>query len=200
MDTPGSISAWVGRLKAGDAVAVEPLWRAYFIRLVELARRQLGACPRAAADEEDAALSAFNSFCRRAQAGRFPDLNDRHDLWQILFMLTTRKAIDLKRGEVLAKRGGGRVRHASAVATDAGKDAFAEITGHEPTPDQAAQMTEECRLLLDGLGDAELRAVAVAKMEGYSNAEIGVRVGKSLATVERKLRLIRKTWQRELGA
>jgi hypothetical protein len=50
-----------------------------------------GNRPRAA-DEEDVALSAFHSFCRDAEAGRFPELGDRKDLWQILVMLTARKA------------------------------------------------------------------------------------------------------------
>ena len=34
------------------------------------------------ADEEDVALSAFDSFCRGAEQGRFPRLDDRDDLWQ----------------------------------------------------------------------------------------------------------------------
>jgi DNA-directed RNA polymerase specialized sigma24 family protein len=197
VDAQGSITAWIGRLKAGDAEAARPLWETYFHRLVELARRKLGDRPRAVADEEDAALSAFDSFCRRAREGRFPDLNDRTDLWQVLFMLTARKAVNLLRGEARAKRGGGQVRHASALAAADDADAFAEVMGAEPTPELAAQVAEECGRLLDGLGDAELRSVAVAKMEGYSNAEIAERLGRSLATVERKLQLIRKTWEKE---
>ena len=200
MDAKGSISVWIDRLKAGQTEAAGPLWRAYFVRLVELARRKLGGRPHAAGDEEDAALSAFKSFCRRAQAGRFPDLNDRHDLWQILLVLTARKVINLVRAEARAKRGGGRVRHASAVAADRDEDAFAAVMGREPTPELAAGVADECRRLLDGLGDAGLRAVAVAKMEGYTNAEIAEQRGVSMATIERKLRLIRKAWEHEVNA
>jgi hypothetical protein len=39
---------------------------------------------RRAADEEDVALSAFNSFCLRAEEGRFLRLDDSDDLWQVL--------------------------------------------------------------------------------------------------------------------
>jgi hypothetical protein len=49
------------------------------------------------ADEEDAALSAFDSFCRRAEQGQFPDLKDRDGLWALLVVLTAHKAADLLR-------------------------------------------------------------------------------------------------------
>ena len=43
-------------------------------------------------------------------AGRFPELDDRQDLWKVLVMLTARKAVDqLRRGHA-QKRGGGLVR------------------------------------------------------------------------------------------
>ena len=32
------------------------------------------------------ALSAFDSFCRGAEQGRFPDLNNRNDLWGMLVL------------------------------------------------------------------------------------------------------------------
>jgi len=60
------------------------LWERYFRRLVGLARKKLRAAPRRAADEEDVALSAFDSFCRGAKLDRFPQLHDRLDVWQLL--------------------------------------------------------------------------------------------------------------------
>ena len=81
MPAPGSVTAWIEQLKAGDAAAAAPLWQGYFRRLVGLARQRLGAAPRGAADEEDVALSAFASFCRAAAQGRFPRLDDRDHLW-----------------------------------------------------------------------------------------------------------------------
>src|ERR1700751_1878035 len=95
MSPPGSVTLWLDGLRKGGSVAARKLWEGYFHRLVELARKRLGALPRAAADEEDVALSAFDSFCQGAAQGRFPRLNDRDDLWQVLFLLTQRKAIDL---------------------------------------------------------------------------------------------------------
>ena len=101
-----SVTHWLGQLKAGDPAAAGPLWERYFPKLVELARARLAGFPRRAADEEDVALSAFDSFCRDAAAGRLPRLDDRDDLWRVLLLITSQKALDLVRHESAAKRGG----------------------------------------------------------------------------------------------
>ena len=192
MPTPGSVTVWIEQLKSGDVAAASPLWQGYFRRLVGLARQRLGAAPRRVADEEDVALSAFASFCRAVAQGGFPRLDDRDDLWQVLFMLTARKAGRQIRHEQAAKRDWRKTRHASAL-----EDAAAvEVPGREPTPEDAAQVADEVRLLLRGL-DADQRVVAVAKMEGYSNAEIAALLSVTERTVERRLKVIRKLWKRK---
>src|SRR5262249_14633252 len=84
MSPEGSGTHWLGPLKAGDAAAAQPLWERYFRRLAGLARKKLQGSPRLAADGEDVAQSAFKSFYRGAEQGRFPDLRDRDDLWRLL--------------------------------------------------------------------------------------------------------------------
>jgi DNA-directed RNA polymerase specialized sigma24 family protein len=203
MSTTGSVTYWIGQFKAGERAAVQKLWEGYFRRLVGLARERLRSAPRQAADEEDVALSAFDSFCLAAEQGRFPRLEDRDDLWQVLVVLTVRKAANLVKYETRQKRGEGRVRHASALpgGEESGEGAlFADLIGREPDPALAAQVAEECRRLLDRLGDPELRAVALAKMEGHTNDEIAAAQGRSTGTIERKLQLIRAIWADEPGA
>jgi hypothetical protein len=104
----GSITLCVDQLKRGDRDAAPLVWQRYFHRLVALARARPHAVPWRAADEEDVALSAFDSFFRRAERGQFPGLEDRDDLWQVLFVLTVRKAANLAKLQGRAKRGGGR--------------------------------------------------------------------------------------------
>jgi DNA-directed RNA polymerase specialized sigma24 family protein len=190
----GSVSYWIGRLKAGDPDAAQQLWEGYFQRLVGLARARLVAAPRRAADEEDVALSAFDSFCRGAKEGRFPRLGDRDDLWQLLVLLTARKASNLARDERRQRRGGGRVRNASALGDEPGLD---ELYGREPDPGFAAQVAEECRNLIGRLEDPTLQAIALWKMEGYSNEEVAGKLNRSVGTIERKLQLIRRIWRGE---
>ena len=107
MPSDGSVSHWIGGLQDGDPKAVEQLWQRYFHRLVGLARAKLRQSQCRMADEEDVALSAFDSFCRNAERGRFPDLSDRDSLWRLLVVMTARKAAHLRRDEGRQKRGGG---------------------------------------------------------------------------------------------
>jgi DNA-directed RNA polymerase specialized sigma24 family protein len=74
-----------------------------------LARGRLRMTLRAAADEEDVALSAFHSLCGGVAAGRFKRLGGRDDLWPMLATITLRKALDHIRAQRSRKRGGRRV-------------------------------------------------------------------------------------------
>lgn len=196
MADQGSITCWIEELRLGRAEAAEALWRPYFERLVRLARQKLGVSPRSMADEEDVALSVFHSFCAGAAAGRFPRLCDRDDLWQVLVMLTVRKAANLRKLLSRQKRGGERSRESDFLhdLDDSQLAGVNQLVGNEPSPEFAAQVAEECRRLLHLLDDATLRTVAVAKMEGYTNEEIAARLQVKTRTIERKLQVIRTLW------
>jgi DNA-directed RNA polymerase specialized sigma24 family protein len=198
MPSDGSVTRWLGRLQAGDPAAVQQLWERYFRRLVGLARLKLHSAARRAADEEDVALSAFDSFCRHAERGRFPQLADRDGLWRLLVVITARKASHLVRDEGRRKPGGGAAAVPEPADSDEGS-VLEQVLSRQPSPEMAAQVAEEYRRLLDGLGDRELEAVAVARMEGYSVEEIAERLGYAPRSVKRKLRLIRSLWEEEVG-
>jgi len=159
-------------------------------RDVAAARARLAGFPRRAADEEDVALSAFDSFCRDAVAGRLPQLDDRDDLWRVLLLIAGQKAVDLMRHETAGKRGG---QHG-----DGGPEVEA-LAADEPTPEFAAQVADEFRRLLALLPDAELKELAVWKMEGHTNEEIAGRWGCVPRTVERRLKVIRSLWAGEVS-
>ncbi len=194
MSSTGSVSQWIVRLKAGDREATRELWEHYFRRLVGLARGKLTGRQRGA-DEEDVALSAFASFCDGAEQGRFPQLDDRDDLWRLLMVITARKALRLLRDEGRLKRGGGQV-----VLADADEGALEQVIGREPAPEFAAQVVEEFQYLLDHLPDENLRSVVVWKMEGFTNEEIAAKLNCAPRTVERKLQVIRELWRPESQA
>jgi DNA-directed RNA polymerase specialized sigma24 family protein len=192
MSHEGSITHLIARLKQGDRDAASGLWHAYFHRLVALARARLRGAT-GPADEEDVALSALDSFYRGLERGRFPALQDRDDLWHLLFVLTVRKVISLVKHETCPSRGGRRRVSLSGLP----EERLVERLGARPSPALAAQMAEECRRLLGRLGDDSLRAVALWKMEGRTNREIAARLGCVERTVERKLRSIRSLWSAE---
>jgi DNA-directed RNA polymerase specialized sigma24 family protein len=200
MSSPGSITYWIDRLKAGDPAAAQKLWERYFHRLVGLARKKLHNAPRRAADEEDVAQSAFASFWRRAQQGQFPQLEDRNDLWHLLMVITVRKAINQAKFERRQKRGGAGPNMPTLPDPDPGADetTLEQLLSSEPTPEFAAQVAEECERLLDSLGDPELRLIALWKMEGDTSAQIATKLRRVPRTIERRLQLIRKIWEQEI--
>jgi DNA-directed RNA polymerase specialized sigma24 family protein len=193
----GSVTRWLADLKAGRNAAVQPLWERYFSRVVELARLRMRSSQYkdAGSDEEDAALSAFDSLCAGLARGRYPDLADRDDLWRLLVVITTRKVQAQARRQFRRKRGGGQVRPASELAgsaCDSDDDVLAQAVGTEPTPEFAALVAEEYRRLLDRLADDVLRRVAILRIEGHTSDEIASQLGCARRTVTRQLALIRR--------
>ena len=193
MTQAGSVSIWLERLKHGDGQAAQELWERYYHRLAALARRKLGDMPKKMADEDDVVVSAFKSFFQRAQEGRFPRLEDRDDLWSLLVVITARKATNQIQHERRAKRGGGKVQGESGMDENGEEGGgLASIVCSEPTPDFAAQFTELFQSFMESLDDPTQRLIAVWKFEGRTNPEIANNLDCCVATVERKMRIIRK--------
>ncbi len=196
-----AVTLWLDGIKAGDGTDIQRLWDRYFQRLVRLAGAKLPAHCRRSFDEEDVALSAFQSFCDRAGQGQFPKLSDRDDLWRLLATITVRKALDTMRHQTRQKRGGGNVLGESALLVG-GKhqdngDGLGAILGREPTPEVAAQFADDYRRFLAKLDDPAIRSIALRRLEGQGTQEIADAMKVSTKTIERKLRLIRAIWSEE---
>jgi DNA-directed RNA polymerase specialized sigma24 family protein len=196
MPSDESVTRWLIQLQAGDRAAVRRLWECYFPRLVALAHEKIRGLPGAAADGEDVALSAFASFCRHAERGRFPDLLDRGGLWGLLLVITSRKAAHLWRDQHRQKRGGAM---AGEGESRTGRARLEEILSREPTPAFAAEVADECRRLLRRLGDPELETVALLRMEGYTTNEIAEKLNRAPRSVRRKVQLIQDLWEKEVA-
>lgn len=183
-----TVTLWLDRLRDGDDRSASELWARYFRRLVALAERHLPRAARRAFDGEDVALSAFHSLCEGVRRGRFPELGDRDGLWALLAVMTARKASDRVKAEGAAKRGGGRAPAPIELV---------EVLGTDPTPEFAAELADESERLLALLDGEDLRTIAIRRLEGYENAEIAAELGCALRTVERRLALIRQTWEQD---
>jgi RNA polymerase sigma factor (sigma-70 family) len=184
-ETSQSITRLIRAVQEGSNSAVRPLLEAYFDRLVQLASKRLQNLPALGGYDEDLALRSFHSVYRRLRDPARPlDLAGRDDLWRLLATRTISRAIDLIR------------RHRPGEVP--GEQDVTQLLTRGPTPEEAAEVADECRRLLDLLGEPELRQIALWKVEGYTNEEIAARLDCVSRTVERKVRRIRLLWQHEL--
>lgn len=195
MTESGSVSEWIEDLRAGKVSAATHLWNRFHANLMKIARRRLNTSARRATDEEDLVAIAFESFFERFRAGQFPDLRGRAELWSLLVTITDRKAVNYVRQHFSAKRGSGRVMAESTLGRPESGSAslHARVDLAAPPPDRLASLAE----LFERL-DADLRRIVLLKRDGFTNEEIARRVNRSVATIERRLRLLRDEWIEEL--
>lgn len=185
-----SVTHWFHAIKTGDEHAANQIWERYFDRIIRLASSRL--VPDAAYDEEDLAASVFGALFHAAQEGRYGDLADRDELWALLLVLARRKMIN-------------RARHAKAqrrnsTAQAGHQEELQELQGRDPLPDLSVAVEDECRHLINLLGDSLLQDVALRKLEGQTVPEIAAALGMGERTISRKLALIRKHWERRLDS
>jgi DNA-directed RNA polymerase specialized sigma24 family protein len=164
----------------------------------------LGTSLKRVADEEDVAQSVFGSICQGATGGRFDDVRNRDELWWLLMKITKHKVVDHVRRERCWKRGSGRVLSELQPriwgdARAGRRRALEQLIGDEPTPEFLVMLEEQHQRLLAVLRDDSLRNVATARIEGYTVPEIAADLGVTARSVERKLRLIRAKWAKDLA-
>lgn len=181
MDTDEPITYWISQLKEGDQIAAKQLWEQYFSRVCRFADKRLRQTSGRVSDEEDVALSALHALCKGAREGRFRKLENRDDLWQLLVVITSRKATDQFRKTTRRKEVG-------ESAMGIGVDLVANAT-----PESVDTLASTCAELLPRL-EGKLLEVAMLKLEGYTNEEIAERRNRSVKTVERYLKMIRAEW------
>jgi DNA-directed RNA polymerase specialized sigma24 family protein len=183
-DDCGSITRYLIILKdSDDRVLVDDtintLWERYFQKLVRLARDRLRNLPHGQQHVEVVAHHALESFCIRAADGKFPQLDDRDDLWRILITIASRKVAEIYRKPSMP---------------EAAESLLDHVVGREPSPELAATTADTLQWLLDALPNETFRAIAIKKMEGYTNKEIAKSLTCCEATIELKLRHMRAIW------
>lgn len=185
LDASGSITILYQQWRQGQSTALTDLIARFRPRLLALAHSTLaGRVPRFA-DADDALQSAMISFWEGVEGGGFKDDLDRDDLWNVLGLITVRKALKLQSMERTQKRGGGRV--VSGVSLE-----------NSASPAPGADLDLLCSEMLEIL-DVELRTFALLRLTGYKNCEIAAELGCTERKVERKLHLIRAVWGQEIG-
>lgn len=197
--TDDAVSIWIEDLKNTDDSAAEKIWNHFFVRLHCIAKTKLNSKTNAVYDEEDAAQSAFLSFCNGMAAGRFPDLNDRQSLWKLLLVITSRKISNRHKHDHRQKRDVGRsVSEAffmQSTNADIESSSNTPFLCREPSPEFVVGFSETCDSLFNQLGEPRLQQTLKLRLEGYTINEMADRMACSRRTVQRSMELIRRRWQ-----
>ena len=186
MTTDSSVLRLVQLIREGHQAAASEIWDRYAPRLQELARGWVKkSLSGGAYDEEDVAISAMQDFFQGIKENRFPDLRGGTDIWQLLAVISIRKANDRAKAIKAEKRGGG-----------VPVNEISDVPAEQLTPDLELMMTEETQRLIQELKDPEMEALVLLKLEGYTNDEIAARLGYSRRTIQRMLKLVREIWEK----
>jgi DNA-directed RNA polymerase specialized sigma24 family protein len=202
MSTDGSVSQWIATLRTGDLAPVQKLWDHYREGLIASARRQLKTIPKLTKDEDDIAQSVLVAIWRGTKAGLFKNVSDRDELWWTLLKITRRKVVTAYRREKTKKRGKWWIQSKERLATDLAKESFRtfeELCDEAPTPEMACALEEQANRLIGILDRDDLKQIALWRIEGLTVDDIAGRLSLTTRSIERKLKLIRKSWSRELS-
>jgi RNA polymerase sigma-70 factor (ECF subfamily) len=187
MSDAADFAAIMDRLRQGDQTIAWEIFQRFAQRLVGLARMRLDSRLRAKVDPEDVMQSAFKSFfCRHAQ-GQF-DVDSWDSLWALLTVITLRKC-GLKTGHFLAARRDVR-RESQPQPGDEDSTASWQAIAREPTPEQAAQLTETVEHLFAGLDELDRQTLQLS-LQGYTVAEISTRLGRTERGIYRFLKRLK---------
>jgi RNA polymerase sigma-70 factor, ECF subfamily len=175
------------RLRAGDDDAAAVVFRRFAHRLIGLARSRLDHLLRSKVDPEDILQSVYRTFFRRQARDGF-DLGGWDSLWAILTVITVRKCDYRRKFFRAARRDVGR-EVAPSPADSAAH--YPHVLARDPTPSEAARLTETVELLMRDLKDRERDMLALS-LQGYDVAEISAQVARTERTVQRVLRRVRE--------
>lgn len=183
-----SVTGWFHALQNGNETAAEQLWDRYFERIIKLAEGRFAA--DASYDEEDLAISVFNSLVRLAGEKKYREIANRDELWALLLIIAQRKMRLRERYHSRLKRGSDQ--HVRVPVDLNG------LVDPKSNPQFAVEVAEECQRLLELLKGDELRQVALMKLDGFTNAHIAKQLDLTERTIKRKTAMIRKVWQQQL--
>jgi RNA polymerase sigma-70 factor (ECF subfamily) len=178
-----SFAQFLDRLHSRDAAAAQELFARFTHQLVALALRHIDAGLRHKVETEDVVQSAYKSFFFRYGEGKL-EVANWNSLWGLLALITVRKC-----AERAAYHRADRRDAAREVSSPRQDDAapWLEPCGREPTPLEAAVLSETIAQLLADLDEDE-RPVLELSLQGYTTREIGERLGRA----ERTVRLLRE--------
>lgn len=165
------------RLREGSDEAARAVFQQFAHRLIGLPRLHLDARRRGKVDPEGVRQSVDRSFFFRHERGLF-ELESWDGLWSLLTAMTVNKC----------------GRQCDLLREEAPPEVAAP---RQPSPDEAAMMSDLLRTLLGGLDDKS-RLVVKMRLQGHTLEEIASAAGVSDCTVSNLLAKLRERLARLL--
>jgi len=172
-------------LRRGDEYAASEVFHCFARRLIALARSQLDSWIRTRVEPEDVVQSVFRSFFTRFEAGQF-QLDNWDNLWTVLTRITIRKCANRTEFWLAAKRALQR-----EVNLPRHGDPLEEALARDPTPSEAAILSETVELLMKKVPHQD-RSILTLHLQGCDIAAISAQVGRTERTVRRTLERVRQ--------
>jgi RNA polymerase sigma-70 factor (ECF subfamily) len=195
MTANDSFHEFLRRLRARDGDAARELFRRFTGQLIALARRRLAGPLRHKVDSEDVVQSTYKSFFRHYGGGNL-EVANWNSLWGLLTIITLRKCADRVAYHRAERRDA--AREVSGSPGPEGGALSCEALGREPTPHEAAVLTETVERLLAGL-DADERPIVELSLQGHSTREISEQLDVPERTVRRVRERVRHRLERAQG-
>jgi RNA polymerase sigma-70 factor (ECF subfamily) len=187
-----SFQNFLAQLQARDSTADRVVFERFAGQLVALARRRIDHALRHKVDPEDVVQSTYKSFFHRYGEGELAVVN-WNSLWGLLTLITLRKCAERVRYHRAECRDAARETSARPGAEDAVD--WPEALGREPTPLEAAELSETLERLLSSLDEDE-RPMVELSLQGYSTREISERLDRPERTVRRLRERVRRRLER----
>jgi RNA polymerase sigma-70 factor (ECF subfamily) len=178
-----SFAEFLAGLQSRDDTAAQELFGRFTHQLRALALRHIAGGLRHKVDPEDIVQSTYKSFFVRYGPGNL-DLVNWNSLWGLLALIAVRKCAERAAYHCAECRDAARE---VAATREEQAPAWLEPLGREPTPLEAAELTETVQQLLAGL-DEEERPILELSLQGYTTREVSERLGRA----ERTVRLLRE--------
>jgi RNA polymerase sigma-70 factor (ECF subfamily) len=186
MTAEDTFTTLMDRLRSGEDTAARAVFDRFAGQLVGLVRRQFARRLAHRVDPEEVVQSAFKSFFLRHHQGKL-QVGSWNNLWGLLTLIALRKCAD-------------RVEYLRAECRDVSREVAAAAGAVQPwelaldrapRPQEAAALAETVELLFRSV-DADERPILEMSLQGYTAAEISLKLGRGLRTIQRLREQVRK--------
>lgn len=183
-------------VREGNPQAADVLFDRYVERLIRLVRTKISAKLARRFDAEDVVQSVYRSFFTKLREGRF-ELSESGDLWRLLAAISINKVLFRARHHNQKKRDVSQEESVGDGSSVCGVP-FSAVQ-QEPTPEQAAMLTEELDRELADYTPLQ-REIVQLRLQGHTVEEIADTVKRTRRTVQRTLEKFRTSLEEQLRA